>query len=245
MSARPQTDWRFPLRSTGARHARLLAWRAFSIADQVSQSSSSYPAPSADPAASTPTPPAAPDAAAAAAAARLDNDHLGVLDKIVRHERKLLVYRQWHCLGHVGDHGYAGRSTGCCDRCTAHHGSQELSAIHRLHLRFHLTFLRVLCPLKRLPENALEKIRSAIRRAIQAVIGWSSANVILRPNARKFFASGDGRVAYRYGREPVGSDARIRSEKSAAPSAASAAALIRERRRSSSNGKEVSTRPEW
>src|SRR3974390_777302 len=46
-------------------------------------------------------------------------------------------------------------------------------------------------------------------------------------------------------RVTVGSDARMRSEKSAASSAACAAALIRDRRRSSSNGSVVSTRPEW
>ena len=42
----------------------------------------------------------------------------------------------------------------------------------------------------------------------------------------------------------VGKDARMRCEKSEAPSAARAASLIRERRRSSSNGKLVSIRPE-
>ena len=42
-----------------------------------------------------------------------------------------------------------------------------------------------------------------------------------------------------------GRDARMRSEKSGAPSAACAASLIRERRRSSSNDSDVSTRPEW
>src|SRR4029078_3149054 len=43
----------------------------------------------------------------------------------------------------------------------------------------------------------------------------------------------------------VGSDARMRSEKSGASSAASATLLIKERCRSSSNGKVVATRPEW
>jgi hypothetical protein len=45
-------------------------------------------------------------------------------------------------------------------------------------------------------------------------------------------------------REIVGRDARMRWEKSAAPSAARAASLIRERRRNSSNGSVVSIRPE-
>jgi len=43
----------------------------------------------------------------------------------------------------------------------------------------------------------------------------------------------------------VGSETRIRSEKSGASSAASAASLIRERRLNSLNGSVVSTRPEW
>ena len=43
----------------------------------------------------------------------------------------------------------------------------------------------------------------------------------------------------------VGRDARMRREKSGAPSAACAAWLIRERRRSSANGSVVSTRPDW
>jgi hypothetical protein len=45
-------------------------------------------------------------------------------------------------------------------------------------------------------------------------------------------------------RRIVGRDARMRCEKSGAPSAACAASLIRERRRSSSNGSVVSNRPD-
>ena len=45
-------------------------------------------------------------------------------------------------------------------------------------------------------------------------------------------------------REIVGRDARMRCEKSGAPSAARAASLIRERCRNSSNGSVVSIRPE-
>jgi hypothetical protein len=111
-----------------------------SIADEVSRLSS-YPSPSADPAASTP--PAAPDAAAAATTTRLDNDHLGVLDKIVRHERKLLVDRQRRCLGYVGDQGQAPSSAGCYDSRTADHASKELSTIYCCRLRLHFSFLRL------------------------------------------------------------------------------------------------------
>jgi hypothetical protein len=114
-----------------------------SIADEVNPFLS-YPSPSADPAASTP--PAAPNTAAAAAAAWLDNDQLGFLNKIVRHERKLLVDRQRRCLGHVGDQGQAASSAGCYDSRTADDVSQELSAIHRLRLRFHFPCLRVSLP---------------------------------------------------------------------------------------------------
>jgi alkanesulfonate monooxygenase SsuD/methylene tetrahydromethanopterin reductase-like flavin-dependent oxidoreductase (luciferase family) len=53
------------------------------------------------------------------------------------------------------------------------------------------------------------------------------------------------RLAVGYQRGIVGRDARMRCEKSGAPSAACAASLIRDRRRSSSNGSVVSTRPEW